>query len=119
MTKYRKRSRRNKKHYRKKRGGTSTIPTSSYSSGSTFGTAINGSSDSQYTRVFGPNSPYPPNGNAIIGVQGQRAGSRKRKSNKKSCKKSYKGGFMGGIVDAIVPASLIGLQRYFTKKFKK
>lgn len=112
--------RKSRRHRR--RGGSASAPqASSYSSATTYGSAVNGTGDSQYTRVFGPNSSFPANGNAIIGVQGQRAGRRRRKHSSKrhSKRKSYRGGFMGGLMNAIVPATLIGMQRYFTKKYKK
>lgn len=130
------RTKRRHSHRRHRRGGatnttgatgtgTGTVNPSSYSSASSWMGAINGSGDSQYGRVFNQSSPFPANGNSIIGTNGQRAGSKggsKGGSHKgrRHHSKTYKGGGVMGLVSqALVPLGLIGLQRMFSKKFKK
>lgn len=108
------RSRRNKM-----RGG-------SYSSASTYGEYVNGSGDSQYSRVFDSNGSYGNiQSNTIIGTAGQglqsstqvpttnqleliqKAGGRRRK----------RGGFLGNVVNqAVVPMALFGLQQTYGRK---
>lgn len=122
-----KRHRRSSSHRRRHRRGGSSSGTgtatasapspASYSSAASFGAAVNGSGDSQYSRVFSQNSPYPPNGNAIIGMQGQRAGSRRHR--RRHSRRTYKGGFMGAISTALVPFGLIGLQQMFSRRHRK
>lgn len=103
-----------RRHRRHRRGGAGAPAPSSYSSAASWGAAVNGSGDSQYGRVFNQNSPFPPNGNAIIGAQGQRAGGRHRRHRR------HRGGFMTGMLSkAIVPLGLIGLQQYFSRRHKK
>lgn len=98
---------RRRSHRRRHRGGNAPNP-SSYSSGATYGMAVNGTGDSQYNRVFdiqGPDGNYQSN--AIVGLQGQKAGKRK----------SRRGGMWGHIINqAIVPATLLGLQQTYGKK---
>lgn len=118
-------SRRKSHRSRRHRGGASdelsTASPSSYSSAATWGQAINGSADAQYGRVFNQSSQFPPNGNAIIGAQGQRAGSRHRRRTRRhrTHRKKYRGGFMGMIDTALAPLALLGLQQAYSRKHKK
>jgi hypothetical protein len=84
------------------RGGANAPSTGSYTSASSWGTAVNGSGDSQFARTFEGQGP------AIYkGVQGQSAGSRKR---------SKKGGFWGEIISqALVPFSILGMQQTYKR----
>lgn len=93
---------------RRYRGGNAPNP-SSYSSASTYGMAVNGTGDSQYNRVFDINGPDGMNqSNTIIGLQGQKAGTRRRKK---------RGGMWGHIINqAIVPATLFGLQQKYGRR---
>ena len=88
---------------RKHRGG-SAPNTSSYSSATTYGMAVNGTGNSQFDRVFsqtGMDGKYQSN--TIVGVQGQnlgpspsvaqRAGGRRR---------SKKGGFWGEVINQAI-----------------
>ena len=100
---------RKKRHSRRmKRGGAGAPNPSSYSDGPSFALAVNGPTDSQIQRVN--NAPGPAN-NAIIGLQGQRAGSKKRR-------RSLKGGFWGVINQAAVPLALLGMQQSYGRKRK-
>ena len=115
-----KHSHRRKSHRRgrKHRGG-SAPNTSSYSSATTYGMAVNGTGNSQFDRVFsqtGMDGKYQSN--TIVGVQGQnlgpspsvaqRAGGRRR---------SKKGGFWGEVINqAIVPFGILGLQQTYGRK---
>lgn len=80
----RKSQRRHKKmrktHTRKYRGGSGAPNPDSYSSAATYGMAVNGTGDSQYERVFSQMGPDANSqSNAIMGLQGQKAGKRMRK----------------------------------------
>lgn len=65
---------------RKYRGGEGAPNPASYSSAATYGMAVNGTGDSQYNRVFSQMGPDANSqSNAIMGLQGQKAGRRMRK----------------------------------------
>ena len=97
---YRRKSHRRNRKYR---GGENAPNSSSYSSASSYGMAVNGSGDSQFNRVFGNGG----NSNVIIGAQGQKAGGRRSK----------KGGFWGQIINqAVVPFGILGLQQTYRRK---
>ncbi len=112
-------SRRHRSRSRRMRGG-------SYTSGSTYGSYVNGSGDSQFARTFDATGPYAARaGSEYVGAQGQwsqqpstpsaqnlsliqSAGKRRR---------SRRGGFFGEVINqAIVPLSLLGLQQTYRKK---
>ena len=112
------RSRRHRSH-RHRGGASAPIPTpgpinsqnapnpSSYSSAATYAEAVNGSETAQYGRVMDINGPGgSTQSNAIIGIQNQRAGSRRRR-----------GGLWGQVVSqAIVPLSILGMQQTYRRK---
>ena len=110
-----------KRGSRKMRGG-------SYTSGSTYGSYVNGSGDSQFARTFDTTGPYAARvGAEYVGAQGQNsqqfgspsaqnlsliqsAGKRRR---------SRRGGFLelGSVINqAIVPFSILGMQQTYRKK---
>jgi hypothetical protein len=112
-------SRRHRSRSRRMRGG-------SYTSGSTYGSYVNGSGDSQFARTFDATGPYASRvGAEYVGAQGQNvqqsgvptaqnlaliqsAGKRRR---------SRRGGFFGEVINqAIVPFGLLGLQQTYRKK---
>ena len=112
-------SRRHRSRSRRMRGG-------SYTSGSTYGSYVNGSGDSQFARTFDTTGPYASRvGAEYVGAQGQNvqqpgvptaqnlaliqsAGKRRR---------SRRGGFFGEVINqAIVPFGLLGLQQTYRKK---
>ena len=112
-------SRRHRSRSRRMRGG-------SYTSGSTYGSYVNGSPDSQFARTFDATGPYAARaGSEYVGAQGQwsqqpntpsaqnlsliqSAGKRRR---------SRRGGFFGEVINqAIVPFGLLGLQQTYRKK---
>lgn len=111
---------RRKSSSRRHRGGSNNsgiMPApnpSSYSSASTYGEAVNGSVDSQYSRVFdqkGPDASFQSN--SSIGVQGQRAGKRSRSRGKR-------GGLWGHVVNqAIVPFSILAAQQTYKPRSKQ
>jgi hypothetical protein len=97
-----------------------------YTSGSTYGSYVNGSGDSQFARTFDATGPYAARvGAEYVGAQGQNAqqpnvptaqnlaliqsaGKRRR---------SRRGGFFGEVINqAIVPFGLLGLQQTYRKK---
>ena len=113
-------SRRHRSRSRRMRGG-------SYTSGSTYGSYVNGSPDSQFARTFDATGPYAARvGSEYVGAQGQwsqqpntpsaqnlsliqSAGRRRRRSRR--------GGFFGEVINqAIVPFGLLGLQQTYRKK---
>ena len=113
-------SRRHRSRSRRMRGG-------SYTSGSTYGSFVNGSPDAQFARTFDTTGPYAGRaGSEYVGAQGQwaqqpntpsaqnlsliqSAGRRRRRSRR--------GGFFGEVINqAIVPFGLLGLQQSYKKK---
>ena len=102
---------------RRHRGGAGAPNPSSYSSASSYGMAVNGAGQSQFNRVFDINGPDgKSNSNTIVGLQGQKAGSRKRRSSSRN----KKGGLWGTIINqAIVPFSILGMQQSFRRKSNK
>jgi len=123
MTKYRN-SRRHRSRSRRMRGGSGN-----YTSASTYGSYVNGSSDSQFARTFDATGPYASRaGSEYVGAQGQwsqqpgeptaqnlslvQSAGKRRKS-----RKSRRGGFFGEVINqAIVPFGLLGLQQTYRKK---
>lgn len=118
----RSRTRRQRSISRKMTGGT-------YTSATTYGESVNGSTGSQIARAFGPTGT-----GSIIGEEGQgvmnasriptpaqlemaqsrQAGGRRKR---KSGSKSRRGGFLADIVNqAVVPFALLGLQQTYRRK---
>lgn len=95
------------------RGGANMANPNSYTDGPSYQRAVVGDMDSQIDRVN--NAPGPAN-NAIIGIQGQRAGSRRRRTQKR--RKPLRGGFWGVINEAAVPLALLGMQQTYGRKRK-
>lgn len=105
---------------RRMRGG-------SYTSASTYGSYVNGSPDSQFSRTFDATGPYASRiGSEYVGAQGQwsqqPAGPSAEQLNLvqsagKRRRKSRRGGFFGEVINqAIVPFGLLGLQQTYKKK---
>ena len=118
---HKRRHSRGKRGSRRMRGG-------SYTSGSTYGSYVNGTGDQQFARTFDTTGPYAARvGAEYVGAQGQNsqqfgspsaqnlsliqsAGKRRR---------SRRGGFLelGGVINqAIVPFSILGMQQTYRKK---
>ena len=106
---------------RNRRGGNSAASASSYSDGSSYMMSTVGDGPTQYDNVFLSDKNSSPS-NTVVGLQGQRAGSRKgRKSlrggSHKRLTKKRKGGYWGEVItQAIVPFSLLGLQQRYGRK---
>ena len=96
---------------RNKRGGAAgSANPSSYNDGQSYMRATVGEGNQQWDNVFKQGTPGQSN--AIKGLEGQRAGSRKRRRSKK-------GGFFGSIINqAIVPFGILGLQQSYGRKRK-
>lgn len=95
---------------RHRRGGNagSAYPTS-YSDSQSYMRATVGSGDQQWNNVFKQGTPGQSN--TIVGLQGQKAGSRHKK------RRSKKGGFWGSVINqAIVPFGILGLQQTYGRK---
>ena len=112
-------SRRHRSRSRRMRGG-------SYTSGSSYGTYVNGSPDSQFARTFDTTGPYAGRaGSEYVGAQGQWAQQPNTPSAQNLSliqsagrrRRSRRGGFFGEVINqAIVPFGLLGLQQTYRKK---
>ena len=112
-------SRRHRSRSRRMRGG-------SYTSGSTYGSYVNGSPDSQFARTFDATGPYAArSGSEYVGAQGQWSQQPNVPSSQNLSliqsagkrRKSRRGGFFGEVINqAIVPFGLLGLQQTYRKK---
>jgi hypothetical protein len=101
--------RKGSRKYHKKGGAGAAYPTS-YSDSQSFMRATVGSGDQQWSNVFKQGSNNS-NSNTIVGLQGQKAGSRSRR------RRSKKGGFWGSVINqAIVPFGIFGLQQTYRRK---
>jgi len=107
---------------RSQRGGT-------YSSASSYGSYVNGSGNSQFSRTFDTAGPYGSRvGSEYVGAQGQwstqpstpsaqnlslvQSAGKRRKS-----RRSRRGGLWGEVINqAIVPLSILGMQQTFRRK---
>ena len=107
---------------RRMRGGNGN-----YTSGSTYGSYVNGSGDSQFARTFDATGPFASRaGTEYVGAQGQNAQQTGVptaqnlsliQSAGKRRKKSRRGGFFGEVISqAVVPFGLLGLQQTYRKK---
>jgi hypothetical protein len=108
-----------KGHSRKaRRGGGDSYPAaspSSYSDSQSYMLATVGKGNVQYDNVF-MSDKSNGTGNAIVGLQGQKAGKRRRPKTMKHTKKR-KGGYWGQVINqAIVPFSILGLQQSYRSR---
>ena len=103
---------------RHRRGGAGAADPSTYSSGASYGMAVNGSGDSQFNRVFsqtGPDARFPSN--QSVGAQGQNLGYSPSNSTQRGGSRKKKGGFWGHILNqALVPFSILGMQQTYRRK---
>jgi hypothetical protein len=110
-------SRKHRMTRKHKRGGAGAPDPSSYSSAATYGMAVNGTTNSQFERVFsqtGPDAAFPSN--QSVGVQGQNVGYSPSNAQKGGSRKK-KGGFWGQILNqALVPFTLLGMQQTYRRK---
>jgi len=105
----------------------------SYTSASTYGSYVNGSPDSQFSRTFDQTGPYAARtGAEYVGAQGQSSTQSNiptsqnlaliqsaGKRRKTKCCKSKRGGFIGEVINqAIVPFALLGAQQTYGRKKK-
>ena len=98
---------------RSRRGG--------YTSATTYMQNVAGTGDSQWDRVFKDGASTTPNGNEIIGVQGQNsripasvASSGKMNGGKR---RSKKGGYWSQVISqALVPFGLWGAQNMYSRR---
>ncbi len=136
---------RTRRHRHKRRGG--SRGGSPYTSASSYGAYVNGSTNAQYSRVFDQNGPYGNvPGNAAIGAQGQstisalpttseiklsqtaggyrsRSRSQSRaisRSRDRSRGRSRSGGMFAEVLQqAAVPLSLLGMQKVYGKRTRR
>ena len=110
---------RGSRRHRVKRGG------GNYSSASTYGSYVNGSGDSQFSRTFDQSGQYAARlGNSYIGAQGQWSNQHGVPTSSnlnlvQSAGRSRKrrGGLWGEVVNqAVVPFGILALQQSYKKK---
>uniref|UniRef100_A0A6C0B0E6 Uncharacterized protein n=1 Tax=viral metagenome TaxID=1070528 RepID=A0A6C0B0E6_9ZZZZ len=109
---------------RKMRGGHA----SPYTSATSYNSYVNGSGDSQWDRVFTGNGSTP-NGNEIIGAQGQNSmippsvassGVLQQGGRRRHKSRSKKGGYWAQVINqALVPFGLWGLQNQYGKRYSR
>ena len=96
-----------------------------YSSATTYGMAVNGSQESQFSRTFDQSGPYGNvPGNSLIGTSGQGLSTSSRMPTQAELnlaqsggRRRIRGGFLGEVVNqAIVPFGLLGLQQTYGRK---
>jgi len=97
----------------------------SYTDGSSYGTYVNGSPDSQFSRTFDATGPYAARaGSEYVGAQGQwsqqpNVPSAQNLSLVQSAgrrRRSRRGGFFGEVINqAIVPFTLLGMQQKYRR----
>lgn len=110
------RRRNSRRNSRRQMGG------QNYTSASSYGMAVNGDTNAQYNRVFGPQYANVP-GNVIIGAQGQNVPPQSQLPTAANLalaqsggKKHKHGGFLGE--EAVVPLSLLAMQQTYRGKKK-
>ena len=117
-----------RRHSRGKRGSRG-MRGGSYTSGSTYGSYVNGTGNEQFARTFDSTGPYAARAGAeYVGAQGQNAQqfgtpSAQNLSLIQSAgkrRRSRRGGFLAGlgsvVNQAIVPFSILGMQQTYKKK---
>ena len=113
-------SRRHRSRSRSYKGGNGN-----YTSASTYGSYVNGSGDSQFSRTFDSTGPYAGRaGSEYVGAQGQ-WGQQPNMPNaqnlaliqsagRRKGKRSRRGGLWGEVVNqAVVPLALLGMQQTY------
>jgi len=116
--KHSRRHSRGRRHSRAQRGG------NSWTSGSTYGTYVNGSGDAQFDRTFSSTGIYGSRmGTEYVGAQGQWANQPNTPSAsnlaliQSAGRRKRRGGFLGAVISqAIVPAAILGLQQTYRRK---
>ena len=118
---------RSRRHRSRSRSISRSYKGGSYTSASSYGTYVNGTPESQFSRTFDATGPYASRiGSEYVGAQGQwsqqPAGPSAEQLNLvqsagKRRRKSRRGGFFGEVINqAIVPFGLLGLQQTYKKK---
>jgi hypothetical protein len=102
------------------KGGMNSASPSSYSDAASYALATVGSGNTQYNNTFDISKSNVP-GNALVGLQGQTVGGRRKRRRSRSMSRSrrrtQKGGFWGGIINnALAPFSLLAMQQSFRRK---
>lgn len=115
--------RRNTKRSRK--GGMDSASPQSYSDAASYALATAGNANTQYNNTFDISRSHVP-GNALVGLQGQKVGGRRKRSRSRSSRSrsrsrsrrmSQKGGFWGEVIStAIAPFSLLAMQQSYRRK---
>lgn len=105
-----------KKRRNTKKGGMHSASPSTYSSAATYALATAGDTNTQYNNVFDISKSNQP-GNALVGLQGQTVGGRRKsRRQSRSRSRSQKGGFWGVINKALVPLGLLTMQQTYRRK---
>jgi hypothetical protein len=100
-----------------KKGGMDSASPSSYSDAASYALATAGPGNTQWDNTFLSSRSQVP-GNALVGLQGQTVGGRRRsRSRRRSRRRSRKGGTLGGIIsNALAPATLLAMQQSYKRK---
>ena len=114
---HKRRHSRGKRGSRKMRGG-------SYTSGSTYGSYVNGSGSDQFSRTFDQSGQFANRiGAEYVGAQGQNSQQPGTPTNTQLIQsagrrgRSKRGGLWGEVINqAIVPLSILGMQQTYRKK---
>jgi hypothetical protein len=97
----------------------------SYTSASSYGEFVNGSTNAQFDRTLGVQGPFGQvQGNVIIGAQGQNIQPTSMMPSQTNLdriqsagRRRRRGGFLGEVVNqAIVPFALVGMQNTYRRK---
>lgn len=126
MTRHRS-SRRHISRSRRYKGGSGN-----YTSASTYGSYVNGSGNSQFSRTFDNSGPYASrSGSEYVGAQGQWSQqpnqpteqnlnlvqSAGRRTRNRNARRNKRGGLWGEVINqAIVPLSILGMQQTYRRK---
>jgi hypothetical protein len=107
---------RQSKRTRTRKGGTGSASPSSYSSAASYALKTVGPANTQYDNVFDISKSNAP-GNALVGLQGQTVGGRRRSRRSRGRSRSQKGGLWGEIIStALAPFTLLAMQQSYRRK---
>jgi hypothetical protein len=116
---------RSRRHRSRSRSRRSRMRGGSYSSASSYGAYVNGTTGEQWARTMDQSGPYGQiQGNVLIGAQGQNVIPASQMPNsgqlalvQKAGRKRRRGGFLGEVVNqAIVPLTILGMQQTYRRK---
>jgi hypothetical protein len=95
-----------------------------FTSGSTYGSFVNGSGMDQFNRMFSLSSPYSNSVSSYVGAQGQNyippknyTGGKRNKGTRRNRRNG--GGVVASVFgQSVVPGTLLALQQSYNKSYK-